>query len=56
MLYKIRMSHLYAVEKDLIKAGIESSPLLGEALVYAYKLRFAGILKEDQVRQILGWK
>ena len=53
--YKERMSHPYLKGRDLIEAGMEPGPLFSEALSYAHKLRLAGMSKDEQLRQTLGW-
>ena len=53
--YQDRMSRPYVMGRDLIAAGMQPSPLISEALAYAHKLRLAGVAKEEQLRQTLGY-
>ena len=53
--YNELMSQAYLTGKDLIEAGIKPGPLMGEGLAYAHKLRLAGIPKELQLNQTLGY-
>ena len=53
--YQERMSQPYVMGKDLIAAGEEPGPLFTDALTYAHKLRLAGIPKEEQLKQTLGY-
>ena len=41
--------------RDLVEAGVKPGPGFTEALAYAHKLRLAGLSKEDQLRQTLGY-
>ena len=54
-LYKERMNQPYVMGRDLIEAGVKPSPLFADALAYAHKLRLAGIPKEEQLLQTLGY-
>ena len=54
-LYRERMAKPYLMGRDLIDAGVRPGPEMGEALAFAHKLRLAGISKEDQLRQALGY-
>ena len=49
------MARPYVQGSDLIAAGVEPGPLMGEVLEYAHKLRLAGMSKENQLRQCLGF-
>ena len=53
--YKERMSMPYVMGKDLIVAGAEPGPFFTDALAYAHKLRLAGIPKEEQLTQTMGY-
>ena len=53
--YRERMSLPHVTGEDLIDAGAAPSPLMGEALEYAHKLRLVGIPKEKQLQQTLAW-
>ena len=53
--YQDRMSRPYVMGRDLIAAGMQPGPLISEALAYAHKLRLAGVAKEEQLRQTLGY-
>lgn len=53
--YKERMSLPYVMGKDLIAAGAEPGPVFTDALAYAHKLRLAGIPKEEQLSQTMGY-
>ena len=54
-IFRERMAEPCVMGRDLVEAGFEPGPLFSEALAYAHKLRLAGIPKEDQLRQTLGW-
>ncbi len=54
-LYQDRMSQPYVMGRDLLAAGMQPGPLISEALSYAHKLRLAGIPKEEQLTQTLGY-
>ena len=45
----------YVQGRDLLEHGVEPGPLMGETLQYAHKLRLAGMTKEHQLRQSLGY-
>jgi alcohol dehydrogenase class IV len=49
------MARPYVQGSDLIAAGVEPGPLMGEVLEYGHKLRLAGMSKENQLRQCLGY-
>ena len=53
--YKERMSQPYVMGKDLIAAGAEPGPVFTDALAYAHKLRLAGVPKEEQLSQTMGY-
>ena len=53
--YEDRMSRPYVMGRDLIAAGVAPGPVFTEALAYAHKLRLAGVPKEEQLSQTLGW-
>ena len=53
--YKERMSRPYVMGKDLIAAGAEPGPIFTDALAYAHKLRLAGVPKEEQLSQTMGY-
>lgn len=50
IIYKARMKEPYLTGDDLIKAGFEPGPQMGEALKHAHKLRLAGASKQEQLR------
>ena len=54
-LYRRRMAEPYLMGRDLVEAGVKPGPGFTEALAYAHKLRLAGLSKEDQLRQTLGY-
>ena len=54
-LYHDRMAQPYVMGHDLLQVGVESGPLMGEALQYAHKLRLNGVSKDDQLKHTLGW-
>ena len=54
-LYRKRMAEPYLMGRDLIEAGIRPGDDFGPALEYAHKLRLAGLDKEEQLRQTLGY-
>ena len=54
-IYRERMSRPYVGERELIEAGAEPGPVISEALSYVHKLRLAGIPKEEQLKQALGF-
>lgn len=53
--FRKEMAQPYVRGRDLVEAGIEPGALMGEALQYAHKLRIAGLPKNEQLRQTLGW-
>ena len=54
-LYHARVNAPGLAGRDLLDAGAEPGPLLGEALAYARKLRLSGAPLEEQRRQALAW-
>ena len=54
-LYRERMAAPCVTGKDLLEAGAEPGPRCGEALAYVRKLRLAGVSKEEQLRQAIGF-
>ena len=54
-LYRQRMAEPYLMGRDLIEAGLSPGPVFSKALDYAHKLRLAGMSKEEQLRQTLGY-
>ena len=54
-LYRERMAEPYLMGRDLIEAGVQPGPVFSRALDYAHKLRLAGISKDEQRRQTLGY-
>ncbi len=53
--YQELMSQPYLMGRDLIEAGITPGPMMGAALAHAHKLRLAGLSKDQQLRQTLGY-
>ena len=49
------MARPYVQGRDLLEAGMEPGPQMGEVLRHAHKLRLVGMSKEDQLRQCLGF-
>lgn len=49
------MERPYVRGSDLMELGIEPGPLMGEVLGYVHKLRLAGVQKDDQLRQAMGY-
>jgi tRNA nucleotidyltransferase (CCA-adding enzyme) len=54
-LYRERMAAPCVMGRDLVEAGIQPGPRMGEGLAYAHKLRLAGLSKDEQLRQTLGF-
>jgi len=54
-IFRERMAEPCVMGRDLVEAGLKPGPLFSEALAYAHKLRLAGIPKEEQLKQTLGW-
>ena len=54
-LYHARVSAPGLTGRDLLDAGAQPGPLLGEALAYARKLRLSGASLDEQRRQTLAW-
>ena len=55
MLYRERMAAPHVMGRDLVEAGIQPGPQMGEGLAYAHKLRLAGLGKDEQLHQTLGF-
>ena len=53
--YRQRMAEPHLMGRDLIEAGLQPGPVFTQALEYAHKLRLAGLPKEEQLRQTLGF-
>ena len=53
--YRARMNAPGVMGRDLIAAGLRPGPELGAVLDYVHKLRLAGIPKDEQLRQALGF-
>lgn len=53
--YEELMARPYVQGRDLLEAGVEPGPVMGEVLRHAHKLRLAGMSKENQLRQCLGF-
>ncbi|MBO4364843.1 MAG: tRNA nucleotidyltransferase [Eggerthellaceae bacterium] len=53
--YENVMARPHVQGSDLLEAGIEPGPLMGETLRYAHKLQLAGVQKEDALRQCLSF-
>ncbi len=53
--YHELMSRPYLRGRDLIEAGVEPGPLMGEGLEFAHKIRLAGRPKEEQLTQTIGY-
>ncbi len=53
--YRELMKCPYLRGQDLIGAGVEPGPLMGDALKFAHKLRLAGCSKEEQFTQTMGY-
>lgn len=49
------MAKPFVQGRDLLEAGVEPGPLMGETLAYAHKLRLAGTNKGETLRQCLGY-
>ena len=54
-IYRERMTRPHISGKDLIAAGCEPGEDIGQALTFAHKLRLAGVPKEEQLSQTLGY-
>lgn len=52
-LYKETMAQPFVKGQDLLDAGITPGPEFRELLAYAHKLRLAGIVKKDALKQVL---
>ena len=53
--FKEIMARPYVHSQDLIDSGITDTDLLNETLLYAHKLRLAGLSKDDQLRQSIAY-
>ena len=53
--YRTLMARPYVMGRDLVAAGVKPGPRMGEALAFAHKLRLAGLSREMQLRNALGW-
>lgn len=53
--YHELMERPFVSGSDLIEAGFEPGPLMGEALAYAHKLRLAGVPAEHQLSQTIAY-
>ena len=53
--YRRLMAQPCLMGRDLIAAGVKPGPAMGEALAYSHKLRLAGVPKELQLTQTLGY-
>ncbi len=49
------MARPFVQGRDLVAQGMEPGPMMGEVLSHAHKLRLAGLSKDDQLRQSLGF-
>ena len=49
------MARPFVQGRDLVAQGMEPGPMMGEVLRYVHKLRLAGLSKDDQLRQGLGF-
>ena len=49
------MARPYVQGRDLLAAGMEPGPQMGEVLRHAHKLRLVGMEKDEQLRQCLGF-
>ncbi len=54
-MYREVMSRPYVMGKDLIAAGLTPGKEFTEVLVYAHKLRLAGVPKENALKQTLAY-
>ncbi len=54
-IYHERMRRPYVMGRDLIAAGAEPGPVFTDVLAYVHKLRLAGIPKEKQLAQAMGY-
>ncbi len=54
--YEEYMARPYVMGRDLVELGLEPSPEFRELLLYAHKLRLAGVPKEEGLRQTLGMR
>lgn len=49
------MAQPYVQGRDLIELGVAPGPAMGEVLDYGHKLRLAGLGKDEQLRQCMGY-
>ncbi len=49
------MSRPYVMGKDLIEAGLQPGEYFSETLLYAHKLRLAGVKKEEAFKQVISY-
>ena len=54
-LYRARMAAPCVTGRDLVEAGFRPGPELGRALEYAHKLHLAGVERDQQFKQALGF-
>ena len=54
-IYEERMSRPYVKGRDLVEAGMKPGRAFTEALIYAHKMRLAGVAKEDALPQTLAY-
>ncbi len=54
-IYQACMAKPYVQGKDLIDAGLKPDEKFKETLVYAHKLRLAGVEKEAALKQVIGY-
>lgn len=54
-IFKEYMSRPYVTGTDLINAGVKPNDKFSEYLAYAHKLRLAGVLKENALKQTLAF-
>ena len=54
-LYWERMAAPCVMGRDLIAAGFQPGPDFGAALDFVHKLRLAGVGKDEQLSQTLGY-
>ena len=54
-IYRETMARPFVEGKDLVAAGLEPGPELGECLAFAHKLRLAGVEKSKALKQTLAY-
>lgn len=54
-IYEERMSRPYVRGRDLVESGMRPGRAFTEALIYAHKMRLAGVAKEDALSQTLAY-